>query len=137
MANSIGSDIQVGKWYPADQLPPDIHSDAFKGNYNLLLGIQNIGVVLGDYSFQDGTYSWFYQRYDNDGIDDEPTSGKPEINSNPEWDTEPARGVSCWMIIPAFDKDIHSFDGSGYFDPSPVETYKPEDDKDNSETPPA
>ena len=104
-----GTDIEIGKWYHATQLPPGLIDEKGREKYSLLLGIKDLGLIPGHYSESRKAYEWDCQRFTG-----APRSGslsKEEINNNLEWVLEPARGVSCWMIIPDFDNTIASIDG--------------------------
>ena len=104
-----GTNIQIGKWYHATQIPPQLTNRLGKEKYSLLLGIKGLGMIPGLYSVSRNAYEWDCQRYEG-----APRSGwisREEINKNLDWVLEPAKGVSCWMIIPDFDNAIPSIDG--------------------------
>ena len=134
MATVMGTDIELGKWYPADLPPPDIRSEALVDHYGLILGIQGLGTRSGFYSNEEQAYYWHCERYDS--FDDEHIPGwtrEQEINNNLEWVYEKARGVSCWLIIPSFDNNLPSLDGSNFYDPDPDEVYGDADDNDEND----
>ena len=104
-----GTDIQIGKWYHATQIPPRLIDSQGRQKYSLLLGVKDLGMIPGIYSESRKAYEWDCQRYEG-----EPRPGwisNDEINRKLDWVLEPARGVSCWMVIPDFDNKIASIDG--------------------------
>ena len=104
-----GTDIELGKWYHATQIPPKLTDERGREKYSLLLGIKDLGMIPGHYSESRKAYEWDCQRYEG-----EPRPGwisNDEINRKLDWVLEPARGVSCWMVIPDFDNKIASIDG--------------------------
>lgn len=130
MAILPGTDVELGKWYPADLTPPDLNKEEWDGRYELLLGIKGFGIRSGFYS--EDAYYWHCERYDS--FDDEHIPGwtrDQEINNNLDLVYEKARGLICWMIIPDFDNDQPSFDGTNFYDPDPDEVYGTEDDEDD------
>lgn len=112
-----GTDIEIGKWYPATQPPPVVDE-----NFEMLLGIEGFGAVPGDYQPDKKQYEWHCQRYDD--FDDENIgvlTDKQSVNSNLDWVIEKARGVAGWIILPAMPDSWGSYDGSSYDDPLPEE----------------
>lgn len=97
-----GTDIELGKWYPATQTPPAILDNEQEGSwFTMILGIPQLGPIPGFYSTKEGLFYWHCERYDE--FDDEPIEGwtrSQEINNNLDWVYDVAKGVSCWMIIP-------------------------------------
>lgn len=135
MANVVpGTDVEVGKWYPAIQYPPDTRKFE-EDKYTLLLGIQGLGVRSGFFTGdEENRYYWHCERYDD--FDDEHIPGwtrTQEINNNLDEVYEVARGVSCWMIIEDFDNELPSYDGTNYYDPDPNEVYGTEDDEEDED----
>ena len=110
MNNTLpGTDIKIGKWYHATQIPPRLTDGQGREKYSLLLGIKDLGMIPGIYSESRNAYEWDCQRYE--GAPRPGWISRQEINNNLDWVLEPARGVSCWMVIPDFDNTIASIDG--------------------------
>ena len=116
-----GTDIQLGKWYHATQIPPQLTNHLGKDKYRLLLGIKGLGMIPGHYSESRKAYEWDCQRYE--GAPRPGWISRQAINNNLEWVLELARGVSCWMVIPDFDNKIPSIDGLTGFDTDHHEDY--------------
>ena len=113
-----GTDIQIGKWYHATQTPPRLTDGQGRQKYSLLLGVKDLGMIPGVYSESRNAYEWDCQRYE--GMPMPGWISRNEINNKLDWVLEPARGVSCWMIIPDFDNTIASIDGLTGFAPDPT-----------------
>ncbi|WP_461117795.1 hypothetical protein [Spirosoma jeollabukense] len=125
-----GTDIQIGKWYHATQIPPRLTDGQGMQKYSLLLGVKDLGMIPGIYSESRQSYEWDCQRYAGP-----PRAGwlsRAEINTRLEWVLEAARGVSCWMVIPDFDNKIASIDGLTGFGLEQDEG--PQDQKTNLDT---
>ncbi|GAB3882657.1 hypothetical protein [Spirosoma agri] len=109
MAPLPSTDIELGKWYPATLIPPDLHEEQFGNDYSMILGIDGHGSVPGCYFLQKGMFYWHCERYGD--FDDEAISGwtrAQEINNNIEWETDVAKDVSGWMIIADVPKDFET-----------------------------
>lgn len=129
-----GTDIEVGKWYSATQRPPILKgkaSEEEEDEFDLILGIKDVGARPGFYVPEEDQYYWHCERYDS--FDDEPVPGwtrEQEINNNLEPTYEKARGVVCWLIIPNFDNDLPSIDGKTGYSPDPDQDWSVGEDED-------
>lgn len=114
MTNTFpGTDIEIGKWYPAAQRPPVLTNEMGDCGYSLLLGIKGIGPTPGFYTAFDDVYSIHCQRYDD--FDDRELAVTVEervneINDHLDWTYEEAIGVMCWLLIPHYDEQQPSLD---------------------------
>ncbi|MBD2704431.1 hypothetical protein IC229_27570 [Spirosoma sp. BT702] len=138
MSNLVeGTDIEVGKWYPASTPPPDIKNGELEEKYDLILAIKDYNIVSGWYAHDEGVYYWNCERYDS--FDDEPIEGwtrEQEINNNLDLVYEIARGVAAWIIIPSPDNEWPSHDGSNYWEPEPeIPRQRGRPDNDEGQTP--
>ncbi|MCK8493542.1 hypothetical protein M0L20_16875 [Spirosoma sp. RP8] len=109
MATLPGTDIELGKWYPATQPPPDLYVEPLINKYAMILNIVGFGPLPGFYMHQDGKFYWHCERYDD--FDDERMPGwsrSQEINNNLDWVTDEAKSVNAWMLIPDAPEDFPS-----------------------------
>lgn len=114
-----GSDVELGRWYPADLPPPRIPEN-LDSKYSFLLGIQSVGIRSGFYDYEESQYYWHCERFDSFGYENIPGwTFNQQVNANLDWVYEVARGVSVWMLIPDFDNELPSYDGTSGFSLDP------------------
>ncbi|WP_020606017.1 hypothetical protein [Spirosoma spitsbergense] len=105
-----GTDIEVGKWYPALVPPPEL-PETMDEQYVLLLGTKMMGIRLGFYSHFQQHYFWHCERYDSTSDEKVPgLSREQQINNKLKPAYERARGVAGWMLVMNLDRERESID---------------------------
>ncbi|GAB3949497.1 hypothetical protein GCM10028805_25820 [Spirosoma harenae] len=128
-----GTDILTGKWYPADLPPPKLPEELYN-EYSLLLGIKSIGIRHGFYVHDEGKYYWHCERFDSFDFEEIPGwTFDQQVNANLDWVYEVARGVSAWMLIPDFDAEWPSVDGTSGHELDPDWSVKKEEEDDDDD----